>query len=182
MPNPSTPALLLAIVRFFTPLRRTAAIRCSGIPHNPNPPIKIVAPSRNSPIAASAPLTRLSMNRRSAPNSLPQQGPCRGGLQPAAPFLGAAPFVFKGTGFGLVAPGGAAVYAACQRLWLAEPGILWGYPPGKVLHPAPFLLPTLPDRWLGHLLAGVASFARFKSKCACSSWPPSRWNVQSSVW
>src|SRR5262249_42309508 len=73
MPNPSTPALLLAMVSFFTPLRRTAAIRCSGIPHNPNPPIKIVAPSRKFAIAASAPLTRLSINRQLRVKSLPQE-------------------------------------------------------------------------------------------------------------
>src|ERR1041385_1967360 len=62
MPNPSTPALLETIVRFFVPLRRTAAIKFSGIPHSPNPPIRMVMPSRRFSIAASTEATRLSIS------------------------------------------------------------------------------------------------------------------------
>src|ERR1700687_4018313 len=61
MPAPSIPALFETMVRFFVPLRRTAAIKFSGMPHNPNPPIKIVAPSRSFSIARSALATRLSI-------------------------------------------------------------------------------------------------------------------------
>ena len=39
------PALLLTMVRSRTPRRWSAAIRCSGTPHTPKPPIMIVAPS-----------------------------------------------------------------------------------------------------------------------------------------
>ena len=35
MPKPSTPTLLLMVVRFFTPLRTSARIRFSGMPHKP---------------------------------------------------------------------------------------------------------------------------------------------------
>src|SRR5690242_14580106 len=61
MPKSEPPALLETTVRFFVPARRTAAIRFSGIPQRPKPPIRMVAPSRRPSIAASAPLTRLSM-------------------------------------------------------------------------------------------------------------------------
>ena len=46
MPKSATPALFETTVRFFVPARRTAAIRFSGMPHSPKPPIRIVAPSR----------------------------------------------------------------------------------------------------------------------------------------
>src|SRR2546425_9370107 len=61
MPKSSTPALFEAMVRFLVPFLRTAAIRFSGIPHRPKPPIRIVAPSRSRSIAASALATRLSI-------------------------------------------------------------------------------------------------------------------------
>src|SRR6266567_6732439 len=41
------------VVRFLTPLRTSARIRFSGIPHSPNPPTMIVAPSEMSRIASS---------------------------------------------------------------------------------------------------------------------------------
>src|SRR5579864_6655192 len=53
IPNPSTPMLLLMVCRPFTPLRTRAAIRFSGMPHNPKPPIITVAPSGMSATAAS---------------------------------------------------------------------------------------------------------------------------------
>src|SRR5579864_8704102 len=53
IPKPSTPMLLLMVCRPFTPLRTRAAIRFSGMPHNPNPPTIRVAPSGMSATAAS---------------------------------------------------------------------------------------------------------------------------------
>src|SRR5947207_12414679 len=53
IPYPSTPTLLLIVVRFFVPLRASARIRFSGIPHRPKPPIMIVAPSGISRMASS---------------------------------------------------------------------------------------------------------------------------------
>src|ERR1700690_3211154 len=53
-PKPSPPALLLIVVRFLTPLWTRARIRFSGIPHRPNPPTMMVAPSNTSWIASSA--------------------------------------------------------------------------------------------------------------------------------
>src|SRR2546426_439837 len=61
MPKSSTPALLLTTVRFFVPLRRTAAMRFSGMPHKPKPPMRMVAPSVSFSMAASAEAMRLSM-------------------------------------------------------------------------------------------------------------------------
>src|SRR5712692_2206044 len=61
MPKSSTPALLEMMVRSFDPLRRTAAIRFSGMPQRPKPPIRMVAPSRSPAMAVSALATRLSM-------------------------------------------------------------------------------------------------------------------------
>src|ERR1019366_3584741 len=58
-PAPSTPALLLMVVRFLTPLSARARIRFSGIPHKPNPPTMMVAPSNTSWIASSALATTL---------------------------------------------------------------------------------------------------------------------------
>src|SRR5258706_12201645 len=54
MPKSSTPALLLMTVRPMVPRARSAAMRCSGIPHSPKPPIIIVAPSGMSATASSA--------------------------------------------------------------------------------------------------------------------------------
>src|SRR6266702_1202508 len=62
MPKSSTPALLLTTMRSLVPLLRTAAIRFSGMPHSPKPPIKIVMPSRKLAMASSADAMRLSMN------------------------------------------------------------------------------------------------------------------------
>ena len=55
MPKPksSTPALLEATVRFFTPDSLMAFIEFSGIPHNPNPPEAIDIPSNSMPSKAS---------------------------------------------------------------------------------------------------------------------------------
>src|SRR5579864_1977763 len=55
------PALFEATVRFFVPLRRTAAIRFSGTPHVPKPPERMTAPSNSLSIATSALATRLSI-------------------------------------------------------------------------------------------------------------------------
>src|ERR1700674_3757918 len=60
-PKPSTPALLLMVVRFLTPLWTRARIRFSGFPHKPNPPTMMVAPSNTSWIASSALATTLCM-------------------------------------------------------------------------------------------------------------------------
>src|SRR5450755_1545815 len=59
IPRPSTPALLLMVVRFLTPLRTSARIRFSGFPHRPKPPTIMVAPSNTSWIASSAFATTL---------------------------------------------------------------------------------------------------------------------------
>src|SRR5215475_5479190 len=61
MPKPSTPALLETMVRSFVPLRWTAAMRFSGIPHRPKPPIRTVMPSFRLAMAASGEEMRLSM-------------------------------------------------------------------------------------------------------------------------
>src|SRR6266852_4082764 len=53
IPKPSTPILLLMVCRPLTPFRTNAAIRFSGMPHNPKPPIITVAPSGMSATAAS---------------------------------------------------------------------------------------------------------------------------------
>src|SRR2546423_410443 len=47
-----TPALLPTMVRPFTPLSCSAAMRFSGIPHNPKPPAAIVMFSWRSPSSA----------------------------------------------------------------------------------------------------------------------------------
>src|SRR5688572_2475408 len=60
-PKPSTPALLLMIVSPFAPFRCNARVRFSGIPHRPNPPTMIVAPSCRSAIASNALGTTLFM-------------------------------------------------------------------------------------------------------------------------
>ena len=49
-PKSSTPALFETHVSPVTPLSRSATIRCSGIPHSPNPPTITVIPSRNTPL------------------------------------------------------------------------------------------------------------------------------------
>src|ERR1700730_14623708 len=64
LPTPSTPTLLLMVVRFFEPLRTSARMRFSGMPHSPNPPIIIVAPSNTSRMASSALATTLFIARR----------------------------------------------------------------------------------------------------------------------
>src|ERR1017187_5034013 len=53
-PNSSTPTLLLMVLRFLTPFFTSARIRFSGIPHSPNPPTMMVAPSLISATASSA--------------------------------------------------------------------------------------------------------------------------------
>jgi hypothetical protein len=46
-PNPKSvvPQLLLTTVKFFVPASFNALMLHSGIPHNPNPPTKTVAPA-----------------------------------------------------------------------------------------------------------------------------------------
>src|SRR5438270_4249037 len=76
-PKSSTPALLETVVRFLTPLRTRASIRSAGMPHNPNPPTMIMAPSFTSRMASSALATTLFINRKilthSSLNQMPQQ-------------------------------------------------------------------------------------------------------------
>ena len=48
------PALLLAKVRFFTPLAWIASSRRSGMPHRPNPPAAISISSWSRPSSAAA--------------------------------------------------------------------------------------------------------------------------------
>ena len=48
------PALLLAIVKSFTPEAWIASISRSGMPHRPNPPAQIVMPSNSRPSSAAA--------------------------------------------------------------------------------------------------------------------------------
>src|SRR5688572_22433534 len=57
------PALLLMIVRSFVPRRCSAAIRCSGMPHRPKPPIMMDAPSWITATASSADANTLFMRR-----------------------------------------------------------------------------------------------------------------------
>src|SRR5947199_184644 len=52
IPKSSTPALLLTMVRSLVPLRRMAAMRFSGIPQRPKPPMRIVTPSVSFAMAA----------------------------------------------------------------------------------------------------------------------------------
>src|SRR5258706_15034608 len=52
MPKSSTPALLPAMVRPFTPLSTSAAIRFSGMPQSPKPPAAMVMSSFSSPARA----------------------------------------------------------------------------------------------------------------------------------
>src|SRR2546422_7820534 len=61
IPKSSTPALLLTMVRSLVPLRRMAAMRFSGIPQRPKPPMRMVAPSWIFSMAASAEAMRLSI-------------------------------------------------------------------------------------------------------------------------
>src|SRR5258707_13849863 len=65
MPNPSTPALLETIVRSFVPLRLTAAMRFSGMPQRPKPPMRMVMPFFRLAMAASGEEMRLSMGEGS---------------------------------------------------------------------------------------------------------------------
>ena len=59
MPKPSTPTLLLMVVRFLTPFRTRARIRFSGMPQRPKPPTMMTAPSNTSRMASSALATTL---------------------------------------------------------------------------------------------------------------------------
>src|SRR5689334_22540186 len=59
MPWPSMPTLFEMVCRFETLLRTSAAIRFSGTPHSPKPPIMMLEPSAMSAIAASAVATIL---------------------------------------------------------------------------------------------------------------------------
>src|SRR5579859_3225096 len=61
MPKLSVPALFETRVKFLVPRFFNARRRCSGTPHIPNPPTKIVAPSVTRSIATSALATRLSI-------------------------------------------------------------------------------------------------------------------------
>ena len=62
-PQSSTPALLETASRSFVPASSTAAISTDGMPHSPNPPTEIVAPSGMSATASAADETTLSMAR-----------------------------------------------------------------------------------------------------------------------
>src|SRR3990170_7190344 len=77
MPKSSTPALFEITVRFLIPFRRTAAIRFSGRPQRPKPPIMILAPSGMSRIAPSALATTLFIAAPSDPVSHHSAGPLR---------------------------------------------------------------------------------------------------------
>src|SRR5882762_1941617 len=79
MPNPSTPTLLLIVVRFFTPFLTRARIKFSGIPHKPKPPNIMEAPSWTSRIASSALATILFIDSSStyAPPQTPFPTPAR---------------------------------------------------------------------------------------------------------
>src|SRR5688500_16073496 len=57
------PALLLITVRCFVPRRCNAAIRCSGIPQRPKPPIMMDAPSWITATASSAVANTLFMDK-----------------------------------------------------------------------------------------------------------------------
>src|SRR5260370_2816317 len=61
MPKSSTPALLLTMVRSLVPFRRTAAMRFSGMPQRPNPPMRMVTPSRLFSMVTSDEAMRLSI-------------------------------------------------------------------------------------------------------------------------
>src|SRR6185295_16482594 len=50
----ATPALLLMTVRWPVPRRASALMRFSGMPHNPKPPSRMLAPSGTSATAAAA--------------------------------------------------------------------------------------------------------------------------------
>src|SRR3954471_3359791 len=62
-PQPSTPALFEPASRSLVPASSSAAINTEGIPHNPNPPTAIVAPSGTSATASAADPTTLSIRR-----------------------------------------------------------------------------------------------------------------------
>src|SRR6266700_208350 len=53
MPYPSTPTLLLMVVRFFLPFRASARMRFSGMPHRPKPAVMLVAQSGTSRMESS---------------------------------------------------------------------------------------------------------------------------------
>src|SRR6267154_3460991 len=65
MPKPSTPALLETMVRSFVPARWTAAMRFSGMPQRPKPPMRMVMPFFRLVMAASGEEMRLSMGEGS---------------------------------------------------------------------------------------------------------------------
>src|SRR5256885_16977051 len=65
MPKPSTPALLETMVRSFVPARWTAAMRFSGMPQRPKPPMRMVMPFFRFAMAASGEEMRLSMGEGS---------------------------------------------------------------------------------------------------------------------
>src|SRR5580704_5456275 len=61
MPNSEVPGLFEIAVMFFVPARRSAAIKFSGMPQTPKPPIMIEAPSVMRLTATSALATVLSI-------------------------------------------------------------------------------------------------------------------------
>ena len=65
MPKSSMPALLLMTVSPFVPRACSAAIRVSGIPQRPKPPIMMVAPSGMRDTASSALASTLFIERYS---------------------------------------------------------------------------------------------------------------------
>src|SRR5947209_17863021 len=52
MPKSSTPALFPTVVRPWSSLSTSAWLRCSGIPHGPEPPAAMVIPSFSKPCSA----------------------------------------------------------------------------------------------------------------------------------
>src|ERR1041385_7856261 len=71
MPKSSTPAVLLMTVRFFVARACSAAMRVSGMPHRPKPPIMMVAPSGIRATASDAPASTLFIASHSNKMTLP---------------------------------------------------------------------------------------------------------------
>src|SRR5882672_7986644 len=77
IPISPLPALLLTMVRSFAPCAMSASTNSSGTPAPPNPPTRMVAPSRTSASAASIEGEILSImgNHRIVECTLTKQGP-----------------------------------------------------------------------------------------------------------
>src|SRR2546430_11464404 len=64
------------MVKSLVPFLFTAAIKFSGIPHKPKPPIRMVMPSRSFSIATSADAIRLSICDSNSSGALPASKEC----------------------------------------------------------------------------------------------------------